>query len=470
MSATPLTVKDAAAALRAGEVTSVALTQAAIDRAERLDKELGTYIVRGDDAALAAAAAADAKFAAGVDDGPLQGIPVGVKDIVATADAPTTCQSLVMDPEWCAGEDAPVVARLRAAGAVITGKTTTMEFAIGTPDFSKPFPIPRNPWNTECWAGGSSSGTGNGVAAGLFFAGIGTDTGGSIRIPSAFCGVTGLMPTYGRVPKSGVFPLGYSLDHTGPLARGAWDCAAMLDVLAGYDATDPYCSQRPVDDYVGALTGSVDGLRIGVVRAFHFAPDDDPSVVAAFDAAVAQLGDLGARVTEIVLPYYLEITAAMLVTMCAEAFAIHRRDMASRWDDYFENTRQIVALGALFSGSDYVQAQRVRRVAQRALAGLFSDVDVILTPTATVGSPTYAAMEASGPLGLLAKVHTGYWDAVGNPVLALPIGFTSEGLPLSMQLAGRPFDEATILRAGDAYQSATDWHVRIPPMAQEVQA
>src|SRR5882757_9881193 len=244
MSELPLTLTEAAAALRAGTTTS-----------RRLDE-----------LALATADAADAELAAGVDRGPLQGIPFGVKDILAMAEGPTTAQSDVLDPAWGAGRDAPVVARLKAAGAVLTGKTSTMEFAIGMPDGSKDFPVPRNPWNPATWPGGSSSGTGAGVAAGMFYAGLGTDTGGSIRIPAAFCGITGLMPTFGRVPKSGCVPLGYSLDHIGPMARSAEDCALMLQAMVGHDASDVTSLDVPVPDYLAALTGDLTGVRIGVDR------------------------------------------------------------------------------------------------------------------------------------------------------------------------------------------------------------
>ena len=225
MSDVPDTLAGAAAALRAGTVSSVELTLASIERADRFDEQLGTYVCRADGPALEAAKQADAELEAGRDRGPLHGIPVGIKDIVATAGLPTTAQSLVLDRRWGERGDAVVVARLRAAGAVITGKTTTMEFAIGLPDPTKPFPLPRNPWAPDRWAGGSSSGTANGVAAGIFWAGIGTDTGGSIRMPSALCGITGLKPTFGRVPKSGVVPLSWSFDHVGPMARTARDCA-----------------------------------------------------------------------------------------------------------------------------------------------------------------------------------------------------------------------------------------------------
>jgi Asp-tRNA(Asn)/Glu-tRNA(Gln) amidotransferase A subunit family amidase len=466
MPGTPLTVTEAAAALRAGTVTSVELTRAATGRADALDGLLGTYLARFDDTALAAAERADAELAAGTDRGPLHGIPFGVKDILATVEGPTTAQSLILDRSWGAGRDAPVVARLRAAGAVITGKASTMEFACGMPDPAKPFPAPRNPWDPETWPGGSSSGTGNGVAAGMFLAGLGTDTAGSIRIPSAYCGVTGLMPTFGRVPKSGCVPLGYSLDHIGPLARSAEDCAAVLAVIAGHHPSDPDCVDRPFGP--PDLAGDLTGLRVGVDREHHFPAGADPALAGAFDAALAVLADAGAELVEVSLPYWAEMQTADLVTMACEALAYHRNDLSARWGDYFAATRAMLARGALVSGADYVQAQRVRRVAQQALAELYRDVDVVACPTTATGAPRYADItDASGRIdleGMFALIFTGYWDTVGNPVLALPIGFTTAGLPLSVQLAGRPFDEATILRAGAAYQRRTDWHRREPAL------
>ncbi len=460
----PLTVEAAATALRNGTLSSVELTRAVLTRADGIDPELGCFLTRFDDTALAAADAADVALAAGDDRGPLHGIPIGVKDILAAVEGDTTAQSLVLDRAWGAGQDAPVVHRLREAGAVIVGKTTTMEFAVGIPDVTKPFPVPRNPWRMDCWAGGSSSGAGNGVAAGLFLAGIGTDTGGSIRIPAAYCGVTGLMPTFSLVPKSGCVPLGFSLDHIGPLARSAWDCAAVLSAIAGHDPTDPYSADRPRLDYTTAATAPVTGLRVGVARADQFPPDTDPAIVERFDAAVAVLADLGADLVDVRIPLYHEVAAASLVTMAAEACAYHRNDLATRWGDYFAATRRMVSWGVMVSGADYVQAQRVRRVGQRALAELLDDVDVVVAPTATTTAPTLDLMGADGES--LWRINTPYWDAVGNPVLAVPIGFV-DGLPLSMQIAGAPFAEATILRLGFAYQQATDWHLRVPPITQE---
>ncbi|GAA4844767.1 amidase [Pseudonocardia benzenivorans] len=460
-----LTLTDAAAALRTGTTTSRALTEAAIATADRLDARVGTYLARFDEYALATADRADAELAAGHDRGPLHGIPFGVKDIIAMAEGPTTAQSLVLDRSWGAGKDAPVVARLKAAGAVITGKTTTMEFACGMPDLGKPFPVPRNPWDLETWPGGSSSGTGSGVAAGMFLAGLGTDTAGSIRIPAALCGITGLMPTFGRVPKSGCVPLGYSLDHIGPMARSAADCAAVLAVIAGSHASDPDCVDAP---FTAEPAGDdLSGLRIGVVREGHFPDGADPALAPAFDAAVAQLEASGATTVEVVLPLRAELMTADIVTTACEALAYHRTDMTTRWDDYFAATRAMIARGAMVSGADYVQAQRMRRAGQLALGRLFAEVDVVACPTISVGAPALQGYldGTTEIMELFAHIHTGYWDSVGNPVLALPMGATASGMPLSLQLAGRPFEEAMLLRAGSAFQARTTHHLRVPALA-----
>jgi aspartyl-tRNA(Asn)/glutamyl-tRNA(Gln) amidotransferase subunit A len=332
------------------------------------------------------------------------------------------------------------------------------------PDPDKPFPLPRNPWDTDRWPGGSSSGTGSGVAAGLFLAGFGTDTGGSIRIPAAFCGTSGLMPTFGRVPKSGCAPLGYSLDHIGPLARSAADCAAVLQVIAGYDPSDTSSSTRPVPDYSVGLTGSLEGVTVGVERENHFPDGADPALADRFDAAAAVLEELGARVVEITLPYYYETVSAAMITMSAEAAAYHMPDLRERWSDYFKATRIYVAQGVLVSSADYVQAQRVRRVVQGKLAALFQEVDLVVSPTAAIPSPRYEdlSVDISPMFGL---IFTTYWDAVGNPALVVPMGPSADGLPLSLQIAGRPFEEALLLRAGDAFQRRTDWHLQVPPLA-----
>jgi aspartyl-tRNA(Asn)/glutamyl-tRNA(Gln) amidotransferase subunit A len=465
----PVTVADAAEILRSGEMSSVELTTALLARADVIGPGTGTYVTRFDEYALGRAEQADKDFANGIDKGPYQGVPIGMKDILAVAHGPTTANSLILDPQWGAGRQGPVVNRLEAAGAVITGKVTTSEFAIGDPDPTKPFAIPLNPWDMTRSPGGSSSGAGNGIASGLFLAGIGTDTGGSIRIPAAWNGITGLMATYGRVPKSGCAPLGYSLDHIGPMARTARDCAAMLAIIAGYHPSDESCVDRPVDDYVASLTGDLSGLRIGVERAHHFPADADPALAPCFDAALSHLESLGASLIEVSLPRYDEVNAALLVMMSAEALAYHRGDLQARWFDYGNVTRNRVATGALSSAADYVQAARIRRLAQRELVDVFSQVDLVAGPTTSIGAPTWLELADLRANGIWrTKCFTAYWDAVGNPALVVPMGFTGDGLPLSLQLAARPFEEAVALKAGDAYQSATDWHLRVPPIIADM--
>lgn len=461
----PLTISAAAAALRAGSLTSVDLTRAVQARTDVLDKEVGCYIYRTDEAALAAAGRADEERAAGLDRGPLHGIPLGIKDIIATSDAPATAQSLVLDPAFGAQGDAVVVARLRAAGAVLTGKLTTMEYAIGAPDPSKGFPTPRNPFSLEHWTGGSSSGTGNGVAAGLCLGGLGTDTGGSVRLPASWCGISGLKQTFGRVPKSGCVPLGFSYDNIGPMTRSARDCALMLAVMAGHDSSDRCSIDRPVDDYVGALTGALDDLRIGVDSSFLDLPSCDPDTAALTRAAIEEFNAAGATIIDVSLPWYTELTTATMAGLCAEAFAYHHNDMATRWEDYGSPTRMAIARAALTSAADFVQAQRVRRAGVKAVADLFADVDLVLTPTCLAPAPALSELNFDA---LISSILTPYWNAVGCPAISIPMGLTGSGLPVGLQIAGPPFDEATVLRAADAFQLRTDHHLQESALVKEL--
>ncbi|HTF50414.1 MAG TPA: amidase [Pseudonocardia sp.] len=460
----PITLTDAAARLRGGQLSSVELVRALIERANALDPVLGTYVTRFDTGALQAARTADDELRAGHDRGPLHGIPVGIKDVIAVADGPTTANSLVLDPTWGKDHDAPVVSRLRQAGAIITGKTTTSEFHCGLPDPTKPFAIPRNPWDLARSPSGSSAGTGNGVAAGLFLAGLGTDTAGSLRAPASANGVTGLKPTFGRVPKSGTVPLSYSLDSLGPIARSARDCAAVLSVIAGYHPSDESCVDIPADTYLDALSAPLRGLRVGVELAHHSAEHADPALPALFDQAVHALQELGTTLVSVELPLFDEMRAGLLATMLAEGLAYHRDDLRARWGDYYATGRLTLACGTLVSGGDYVQAQRLRHLAQRRVAELFDTVDVIVSP-----GPPRGAARSDVPLPnvvprILGDSFPGYWNMTGHPALSLPIGSTVDGMPLSMQIVGRPFDESLVLRVADAYQRETDWHLKQPPL------
>lgn len=469
MSAPSLTIKEAAAALRSGQFTSVQLTETLLERIEHLNGQLGAFITVTGESALAAARQADADLQAGTDKGPLQGIPIGVKDIIATREAPTTANSHILDRSWGAGWDAPVVERLRAAGSVVMGKTVTSEFACGSPDPDNGFPIPRNPWNLAHSAAGSSAGSGIAVAAGLVLGALGTDTGGSVRAPAAANGHTGLKVTFGRVPKFGCVPLGYSLDSIGPMARTAWDCAALLGRMAGYDARDTTSADEAVPDYTAALTGHVEGLRIGVPSPYFFdAPELDAEVKRAVLEAIDVLKNAGAVVRELTIPHADVAASATNLVWACEAFAYHRDDLRDRWNEYGRYTRPLLARGALYSGGDYNQAQRVRSYFQKAVARIMSDVDVLITPTTT--TPAEKAGDVDMTKRLLGVSFMGMWNLIGLPALALPCGFSSTGLPLSMQIVGKPFDEATLLRLGDAYQRATDWQLRVPPIAEVLAA
>ncbi len=459
----PLTITDAAVALRAGEITSLDLTSALLDRIDRLNGPLGAFVTVMTETALEAAAQADKAFGDGVDAGPLQGIPVAVKDIIATKDAPTTANSRVLDPDFGKGVDAPVTARLRAAGSVIMGKSTTSEFALGMPDDTKGFPIPDNPWNFLHTAAGSSSGTGVAVAAGLVLGGLGTDTGGSVRFPAAVNGHTGLKVTFGRVPKSSVVPLGYSLDSIGPMARSAADCALLLQVMAGYDATDRFASKAAVSDYASMLTGDLAGLRIGLPMPYFFDSEElDPQVRDAVLAAAATLGAGGAALSDVVVPYAAEAKEANMITMLTEAYAYHRNNLVSRWTDYGAFTRPWFGRGAFYTGADYVQAQRIRTVFREGVAALLEEVDVLITPT--MPTPAQRIDEMDMSKGMSRASFAGQWNLAGLPAVAVPCGFSESGLPLSFQVIGKPFAEGTILKVADAYQRVTDHHLQVPPV------
>jgi len=302
----------------------------------------------------------------------------------------------------------------------------------------------------------------------LFLAGLGTDTGGSIRSPSSVNGISGLKPTFGLVPKSGCVPLGYSLDHVGPMARSARDCAAVLAIIAGYDPSDACSANRPVDDFLGALTGSLAGVRVGVEREHHFPDDADPSLAGCFEQAVGELAGLGATVVDVTLPYYEEMRAALLATIFPEALAYHRGDLRERWEDYYATTRLNLSFGALVSSNDYVQAQRARQLTKRKLAELFTTIDVVVTPTSLTAAARVADAPATIIPHLLRSSCTSYWNLMGQPALAVPMGFNGAGMPLSLQIAGRPFDDAVVLRTGDAFQSVTGWHLRTPPLLEAV--
>lgn len=471
----PRTIAEAAELIRSGQLTAVALTEGCLARSHDAQEALGAFLHISDEAALAAARQADADLANGVDRGPLQGIPLGVKDIIATEDAPTTANSHILDPAWGQREDATVVKKLRAAGAVILGKLSLWEFACGWPDPETGFPVAKNPWDVARTPSGSSSGTGTAIAADLIPAGLGTDTGGSVRGPAAWCGISGIKQTFGLVSKEGCVPLGYSLDNIGPMAHTVWDCAVMLQVMAGYDPKDPCTVNRPVPDLVSGLDGSLAGLRIGVPTEFFFtAPDLEPDVRSAVLAAVQAMGAAGATIVEVNLPHAADGRIAQRPISGCEAFAYHEQDLRTRPHLYGKYTRETLQLHALYTGADYVQAQRVRSIIKAECEGVFrgaagaagDGVDVLITPTMPTVAPTFAEYDPDAML--TASSFMAIWNLTGLPALSVPCGF-SAGLPIGMQVVGRAFDEPTVFKVGDAYQRMSDWHLRTPEKTWEVQ-
>ena len=461
---TPRTIESAAAALRSGEASSVELTEEALERIAALDERLGAFIAVNEAGALQQAEQADADLAAGVDRGPLQGIPFGLKDILATKDQPTTANSLILDPAWGEGYDSVVAERVRDAGAVIMGKLVLSEFALGAPDEEKPFPIPRNPWRLDRSPGGSSSGTGIAVSTGMVLGGLGTDTGGSVRFPAAYCGHSGLKVTYGRVPKWGCVPLGYTLDSIGPMARSAYDCGAILNVIASHDPRDPTASAEPTEDYLTGVEGGVAGLRMGIPREYFFDHEElDEEVRLATEAVIGTLAGLGAEVVEVKLPHSDIAKEANTLTMLSEAFAYHRMDMGSdRWTEYGKGARIMIGRAALYSAADYIQAQRFRSWYAKQAAHVMADVDVLVVPMTHEPAPAHPPPDVNRRLTM--PSYAGPFNLLGYPALALPSGFSSElGLPLSAQIVGAPFAEALLVRIGRAYQQLTDWHLQAPP-------
>ncbi len=462
-----LSLTEAAELVRSRRVSPVELTQAVLARAERLNPRLNAFITLMADQALAAARAAEAEIAAGNWRGPLHGIPVSVKDIFPVAGVKNTAGSKVF-ADFVAAADCEVVRRLRAAGAVIFGKNHLHEFAYGVTNNNPHYGPARNPWNPDCVPGGSSGGSGVAVAAGIGYGSLGSDTGGSIRIPASLCGVSGLKPTYGRVSRAGVFPLAWSLDHCGPLARTVADLAALLEAIAGFDGADPASAAVPVDDYRGGLTGEVRELRVGVAANFFF-DDVAPEVEQAVRAAAQTLAGLGAAVREVALPFIEYAGPAATVISMSEAAAFHHRLLAERAEAYGADVRARLEFGLALPAAVYLHAQRARRLILEQVLDVFREIDVLVTPATPVTAPRIgqARVEVNGRDYDVRSTLTRFsspFNLVGFPALVVPCGFDGRGLPVGLQIVGRPFEERTVLRVGDAYQRVADWHRRRPPL------
>ena len=456
--------------LAAREVSPVEVVQAHLDRIAALDGRFRSYLTVMAEPALAAARAAEADLVRGRTAKPLAGVPIGLKDLYCTRGVKTTGGSRVL-ADFVPDEDATVVSRLVEAGAIVLGKLNMHEFAYGPEGLNPHYGTPWNPWDaaTHRMCGGSSSGSGAAVAAGLCPGALGSDTGGSIRIPASLCGLSGLKPTYGRVSRAGVLPLSWSLDHVGPMCRTAADCALMLGAMAGHDPRDPTTSRAPVPDYRAALTGEVKGLRVGLLGAF-FLESASPEVRAAVEAAARTLEAMGASVVGAKLDTVHLAAGAALAVVAPEAYAYHEAWLKTRRADYGADVSLRLLAGAFVPAADYLKGQRIRRLAVADVDRALAAADVLLAPATPIAAPTLGEREVEiggqrHPVRTSLIRFTRPFNLSGHPAASVPCGFTSAGLPIGLQIIGRALDEATVLRVADAYQRATDWHRRRPPAA-----
>ncbi|OJY32776.1 MAG: hypothetical protein BGP06_03600 [Rhizobiales bacterium 65-9] len=445
-----LGIADGGRRLADGTLTSTDWTEALLARIERLDKVFCSTLTLLSDHALRAAEAADRERAAGKARGPLHGVPIGIKDVIELAGAPVSANSAVLTGR-ISTHSAELVTRLEKAGAVILAKHGQYEFSYGGPSFDLPWPPARNPWNPERTTGGSSSGSGAAVAAGLCAAAVGTDAGGSIRQPSAYCGLSGLKPSAGLVPREGIVPLSFSLGEAGPMARSAEDCAYLLDAMTGLST-------------VQQLGGNIEGLRIGVLQdVFNGHVFADPAVVSALRQAVQALTEAGARVVEVKPPDVYDLDACGRVILLAEAYANHEPQLKADPMKYGRIGRHRFLLGAFLSAADYVQAQRQMAIWGAEMNRVFDDVDVLVTAGEVTGAPTFG--KASASFGFTGQPSLRMpFTVAGCPALVAPCGFDSDGMPLSMQIAARRGNDATVLNVGARFQKDTNWHRCKPPI------
>jgi aspartyl-tRNA(Asn)/glutamyl-tRNA(Gln) amidotransferase subunit A len=457
-----LSATEIAHAYATRALSPVELTQALLARIEQLQPKLHAFIRLDADAALDAARAAEAELKSGHVRGPLHGIPVGIKDIIDVAGLPTTCHSKILIDN-VARHDSVVVSKLRAAGAIVLGKLSTHEFAIGGPSFDLPWPPARNPWNPRHHPGGSSSGSGAGVASGMFPLALGSDTGGSIRNPASVCGIVGLKPTYGLVSRRGVFPLSFTLDHIGPMTRTVADNALLLEILAGHDPLDPGSAATNARHFSRSLDHGVSGLRIGFVRHFHETDvPAHPDVTAALEDAARVLEAEGALVKTVTLPKLAEFAAINRIILSSEAWSIHAPWLRDRPQDYGALARRRLLPGAFISAGDYVGAQRRRAELIAAVNDRLRDFDVLMCASSM--DPASEIEDAAETARTYPRQARAPFNVTGHPALAMMAGLARNALPVSVQFVGRYFDDAMVLRVAAAYEKATGWHKKHPPI------
>jgi aspartyl-tRNA(Asn)/glutamyl-tRNA(Gln) amidotransferase subunit A len=458
-----LTLTTAARLIRRRELSSVEMTETVLGRIARLNDRMRAFITVTADRAMDEARKADRDLLEGRTIGPLQGVPVSLKDLYDTKGVPTTAGSKVY-ANRIPNDDGTVVQKLKEAGAIVVGKANLHEFAYGVTTINPHYGTARNPWNPDYISGGSSGGSASAVALSMGFGSLGSDTGGSIRIPASICGIVGLKPTYGRCSLHGVVPLSWSMDHPGPMGQTVEDVALLLGVIAGYDPADPCSQNKPVPSYVDALTGNVQGLRIGVPRPYFF-DGLAAEVDAAVSAALKTFERLGANVVEIDLPSAPLQRGIWSQIASPEAFSYHEKLLEAHGTEYGADVRNRIETGRLLLSIDYVRAQRARTLMKKESQKVFQSVDVIVVPSLPVTPPridqgTVQRGSVTEPTGVALTRCTRHFNVTGLPAVSIPCGFASNGLPLGMQIAGRAFDEATVLRAAHAYEQDARWFER----------
>jgi len=462
---TNLSATELGGGIIAGEYSPTEVTQAFLERIAAVNEQLNAIVTYTTESALATAHELEAELAAGKSRGPLHGVPIAHKDLYYTAGVRSTGGS-ALRADFVPEHDATVVVKLREAGMVMLGKTNTHEFAYGPTNEASYFGPCRNPWNVECFSGGSSGGSASALAARSLPAATGSDTGGSIRIPAACCGVTGLKPTYGRVSRHGIFPLCWSMDHAGPLARSAEDCALLLRAMAGHDADDVASSSAPVPDYQAALTGDIAGLRIGVPNRYFF-DRAQAEIDTLVREALRELEACGAILVDVDIAHIEHAASAAMAIYLSEAVAYHDDELDADPSLYSEQVRTFIEMGNQILAKDYLHAQRYRTLLGQGIAELQRGIDVLAMPAVPITAQPIGTAEVEirgeidGVFGALLR-NTEPFDLTGQPALVVPCGFANNQMPVSLQLVGRAFEEATVLNIGHRFQQVTDWHLQRP--------
>ncbi|MFQ6027130.1 MAG: amidase [Dehalococcoidia bacterium] len=462
-----LSAGDLSRLVQRRELSPVEIIDAHLSRIEATEPVLNSFITLLPDQARQAARQAESQIQAGNYLGPLHGIPVGLKDLFNTGGVRTTSGSRIFD-DFIPAEDCTVAVRFRQAGAILLGKLNMHQFAYGPTGENEDYGHMHNPWDPEMVTGGSSGGSASATAAGQCTITMGSDTGGSVRIPASLCGIVGLKPTYGLVSRAGLTPLAWCLDHPGPMVRTVEDVALTMNVIAGYDPKDVASAQVAVPDYTAALTGDVRGVRIGVPREYFDAPLD-PEVAQSVRDALSVLERQGATISEVSFPMFQEAQAISGTILMAEAAAYHRDLLAKDGDKLYPPVRLRLEAGLFITAADYLRAQQARTLFDARMRELFNDVDLLAGPTEPITAPkllensVFAGEQQIGTVAALTQ-YTRSYNITGFPAISVPCGLSSINMPIGLQLAGRPFDEVTVLRAAHAYEQATDWHNLRPPI------